>query len=222
MGYFAYYIMWIGLSFALRYPSLAVFALVFWFLRDRLPDPVRYARGWALARRLEQQVLLNPSNVTARRDLARTYLEGFRPGRALEFLDEARKLRPDDAELLFLTGLAQARLRRYEEAVDSLITAVRMDGNVGREELYLRAGDCLVALDRHEDARDAFEHATEANSSTLESYVKLGRAHRKLGADTEAGRVVDEAIVTYRGLPSYARRRQFRWFVRAKLMKLGL
>ena len=71
MGYFAYYIMWIGLSFALRYPSLAVFALVFWFLRDRLPDPVRYARGWALARRLEQAV------ARIRRELGRT-LSGAR------------------------------------------------------------------------------------------------------------------------------------------------
>jgi tetratricopeptide (TPR) repeat protein len=217
VGYFAYYLIWIGLSFALRYPALAVFALAFWFLRDRLPDPVRYFRGWALARKLEQQVSLNPANVTARRDLARTYLEGFRPGRALEFLDEARARRPDDAELLFLTGLAQHRLRRHEEAVTSLIAAVQMDGSVGREELYLRAGDSLVALGRYDDARDAYEHARDANSSTLEGYVKLARVEKRLGHAEEAKRAVDEALRTYRGLPGYMRRKQLGWFLRAKL-----
>lgn len=217
MGYFAYYLIWIGLSFALRYPALAVFALAFFFLRDRLPDPVRYFRGWALARKLEQQVALNPANVTARRDLARTYLEGFRPGRALEFLNEARARRPDDAELLFLTGLAQGRLRQHEDAVKSLIAAVQMDGSVGREELYLRAGDSLVALGRFEDARDAYEHARDANSSTLEGYVKLARVEKKLGHAEEARRAVDEALKTYRALPGYMRRKQLGWFLRAKL-----
>jgi tetratricopeptide (TPR) repeat protein len=217
VGYFAYYLVWIGLSFALRYPALAVFALAFWFLRDRLPDPVKWARGYSLARKLEQQVALNPANVTARRDLARTYLEGFRPGRALEFLNEARARRPDDAELLFLTGLAQARLKRHEEAVKSLISAVQMDGNVGREELYLRAGDSLVALERYPDARDAFEHATEANSSTLEGFVKLARVFKKLGMREEATRAIDEAQKTYRTLPGYMRRRQLGWFLRAKI-----
>jgi tetratricopeptide (TPR) repeat protein len=218
VGYFAYYLAWIGLSFALRYPALAVFALVFWFLRDRLPDPFKWLRGYALASKLEQQVALNPANVTARRDLARTYLEGFRPGRALEFLKEARALRPDDAELLFLTGLAHARLRHHEDAVKSLIAAVQLDGNVGREELYLRAGDSLVALDRLADARDAYEHATEANTSALEGYVKLARVAKKLGQAEEARRAIEEAQKTYRGLPRYARRKQLGWYLRAKLV----
>lgn len=220
MGYFAYYLIWIGLSFALRYPALAVFALVFWFLRDRLPDPLKWARGYARASRLEQQVATNPANVTARRDLARAYLEGFRPGRALAFLEEARRLRPDDAELLFLTGLAQSRLRRHEEAVASLVAAVQMDGNVGREELYLRAGDSLVALGRGADARDAFEHAIEANSSSLEAYVKLARAERSLGDAAKAKSTLEEATRTYRALPGYARRAQLAWMLRAKLEAL--
>ena len=77
------------------------------------------------------------------------YLERSRPKRALELITEARKRHPNDAELLFLTGLAQARTRAHEPALESLIQAVGIDPRVGFGEPYRVAGDVLMKLNRN-------------------------------------------------------------------------
>src|SRR5262245_23625804 len=106
MGYWTYYLAWIALTYALHRPWVMLGAVLFFVLRPFIPDPWVLARTWGRMRALEGQVAANPSNVTARRDLAELWLERLRPKRALELLDEARRRDPDDAELLYLTGLA--------------------------------------------------------------------------------------------------------------------
>ena len=157
MGYFAYYFAWIALTFVLRYPPLAVGLVVLFLLRQFIPDPFVLFRTMGRTRALTRQIEANPANVTARRDLAMVYIDRLRPGRALALLEEARKRFPDDAELLYLSGLAHAKRGDAAEAVPLLVRAVQIDPRVRFGEPYLVAGDALRKLGRTDDALDAFE-----------------------------------------------------------------
>ena len=105
---------------------------------------------------ISRQIEANPSNVTARRDLAVIYLDRLRPGRAAELLADARKRFPDDAELLFLTGLAAFRRGRYEEALASFRTALAARERLGKPGpvriAHWMIAWTLRALKRHDEA----------------------------------------------------------------------
>src|SRR6185295_6462250 len=95
MGSLAYYLIWFGLAYATQYPWLAggmVFAYLF---RNYLPDPVVWLRTQGRIRSLRADIAANASNVTARRDLARLYLERRRARAALKLVDEARLRYPE-------------------------------------------------------------------------------------------------------------------------------
>jgi hypothetical protein len=113
MAYFTYYLALMFLSYALRNPWFMAGVLVFIVLRPVLPDPVVLWRTAGRVRAL--------ANVTARRDLARMLIERLRPRRALAILDAARERAPDDAELLYLTGLARSCVGDADGALGPLV-----------------------------------------------------------------------------------------------------
>lgn len=220
MGFFTYYLAFIALAWLLRYPWLLVGILIFFALRRFIPDPVVWARTASRMANLKAEVDANPANVTARRDLARTYLERRRPRRALGLLDQARAREPDDAELLFLTGLARARAGEHEAALDPLVRAVEQNPKVGYGEAFRVAGDALMALGRFEEAEDAYERFVDWNTSAVAGFVKLARARKRRG-DRDGGReALAEAFRTFRLLPGYQRRKQLGWWLRAQWAKL--
>ena len=214
MGYWTYYLLMMALWYLVDHPAVLAGVVVIFLLRDFIPDPYVLMRTAGRVRALRSQIAANPANTTARRDLARVYLERSRPKRALTLLDEARKRHPDDAELLFLTGLAQARLRRHEEALSSLIDAVGIDPRTGFGEPYRAAGDVLMKLERYADAEDAYEHYVDTNSSAIDGWYKLSRARAKQGKADDAERALTELRDTWRTLPAYLRRKQWTWRVR--------
>lgn len=217
MGYWTYYLMMMALWYLVGHPVVLAGVVVLFLLRGFIPDPYVLARTAGRIRALNAQIAANPANVTARRDLARTYLERSRPKRALELLTEARKRHPNDAELLFLTGVAQARTRAYEPALEALIHAVDIDPRVGFGEPFRVAGDVLMKLERYTDAEDAFEHYVETNSSAIDGWYKLARARQKQGKTDEAKQALSELHNTWRTLPGYLRRKQWGWRLRSLL-----
>jgi len=220
VGFWSYYLAFIVLAWLLRYPWLLAGILVFFALRRFIPDPVVWAKTANRMATLRSEIDANPANVTARRDLARTYLERRRPRRALTLLDQARERRPDDAELLFLTGLARERAGDHEGALEPLVRAVEENPKVGYGEAYRAAGDALMALGRHEEAEDAYERFTDWNTSAVAGWVKLARARRKRGDGAGAKAALDEAFRTFRLLPGFQRRKQLGWWLRAQVAKL--
>lgn len=194
--------------------------LVFFVLRPFLPDPVILWRTWGKIQSLTAQIHANPANVTARRELAIVWLDRLRPGRALELLDEARKRFPDDAELLYLTGLARLRCGDTEGALEPLIRAVEIDPKLRMGDPYLTAAEALLSLGRLEEADDAIERYTQANSSSLQGYVMLAHTREKLGRREEAKQAIAEALSTWDRLPAFRKKGQWSWWARAWFEKL--
>lgn len=221
MGYWTYYLAWMALSYAIHQPWVLVGAVVFFVLRPFIPDPVVLMRTWGRIRALDAQIAANPANVTARRDLAVIWLERMRPRRALTLLDEARGRTPDDAELLYLTGVARLRSGNAEGALEPLVKAVDVDPRVRFGEPYLVAAEALVSLGRLEEAEDALERYVSSNSSSLQGYVRLCQVRRRRGDREGAKAALREAFDTWAQLPGYRRRAEVGWWMRAWVARIG-
>lgn len=221
MGYYWVYYLAVLLAYwAVDHPAVLVVIVLFLVLRRWIPDPWVLLRTFGRIRALRGQIEANPANVTARRDLARIYLERLRPRAALALLDRALERDRESPELLFLRGLALHRVGEHETALEPIVQAVAIDARVGFGEAYLVAGDALSALSRHEEAIDAYERFLETNSSSVEGWVKLARAHDRAKEKDAAKRALDEAFATWGQIPGYRRRQELAWYVRAHLTRL--
>lgn len=220
--YFSYYLALLFVSYALQNPWLMGGVVVFVLLRPVLPDPVVLWRTAGRVRALETQVAANPANVTARRDLARMLIERLRPRRAIKILDVARERHPDDAELLYLTGLARLRAGDAEGALGPLVRAVEIEPRMMFGEPYRLAGEALGRLGRLEEAEDAYDRYVGTNSSSVEGFTKLALVRRRRGDAAGAQAALDEAIRTFWQVPAYKRRKDVGWWLRAHLARLGI
>lgn len=220
MGYWAYYLAVLLAYWAADNPAVLVALVALFVLRRWIPDPWVLLRTFGRIRVLREQIAANPANVTARRDLARIYLERLRPRSALALLDEALERDRESPELLFLRGLALHRSGRYEQALAPIVDAVGLDARVGFGEAYLVAGDALSELGRNEEAIDAYERFVESNTSSVQGWTKLALAHHRAGESKDAQGALREALTTWRQIPGYRRRMELGWYLRAQLTRL--
>lgn len=209
MRYWTYYAAWMFVTYAMREPRLIVGIAVLLLLRQVLPEPGAIVRALGRSRRLREQVEINPSNVTAARDLAIIYLDLMRPGAALLLLERALKRTPHEPELLYLSGLALHRLRRNEEALPPLVEAVERDPRVRFGLPYMVAGDALYALGRFDGALDAYERYVRSNGSDVRGHLNVARAHHKLDDRAGTKAALDEALHTWRVVPRHLTSKNF-------------
>ena len=221
MGYLGYYLAWMVLSYGMRQPWLLVGLLAVWLLRKVLPPPGALFGALSRLGRLREQVRLNRGNITARRDLATIYLSLLRPRRAHELLEEGLKLAPGDAELLYLNGLALQRAGEHQRALEQELLALERDASVRHGQAYAVAGDALLALERWEDAADAFERYIDFNGSDVGAHVRLARAHARRKDAPAARKSLQEGIATWYGLPAAMKRRQLGAFLNAQWARLS-
>jgi predicted Zn-dependent protease len=135
-------------------------------------------------------------------------------------LDEARQREPNDAELLYLTGLARLRAGDAKGAIEPLVAAVDIDPRVRFGEPYLAAAEALVKLNMLEEATDALQRYTRANTSSVEGRVRLALLERRRGDRDAAKEALREALSTWRQVPGYRRRKELRWWFRAQWARL--
>jgi tetratricopeptide (TPR) repeat protein len=215
-SYFTYYLVWVFLSYAFSAPWLLAGVVVLFVLHRFIPGPGALFRLFGRAGRLRAQVDVNRANITARRDLAIIYLDGLRARSAIRLLEEGLTLAPNDAELLYLLGLALHRGGRHEDALTPLVRAVEIDPRVRYGLPYSVAGDALAALGRWEAALDAYERYVLGNSSDVSVYTRLARAQMKTGDATASRKTLLEGLHTWTVLPGSMKRRQFRHYLGAQ------
>jgi tetratricopeptide (TPR) repeat protein len=222
VGYLGYYFAWLALSYLIRQPWLLVGLVGLWLVRGFLPPPGALFGALGRAGRLRQQVRLNRANITARRDLATIYLSLLRPRRALPLLEDALALAPDDAELLYLYGVALHRSGQHEQGLLRLLSAIEKDPRLRHGHPYFVAGEALLALERWDDAADAFERYLDFNSSAVAAHTQLARAYAG-SKDAEAARKwLLGGLQTWHALPGAMKRRQLGAYLKAQWARVSV
>jgi len=221
MGYLPFYLLATVAAYALQYPWLLGAGLVVFLLRPWIPDPYLFFKHLRRVRLLKAEIAQNPENLVARRDLAKVWLEKRRPRRAIPLLESARRRAPEDGELALLYGRALLESGRAEEALEPLVAAAATNEKMMYGEAYLVAGRALDQLRRFAEAEDALGRYVRVNSSSVEGFVRLALVRREQGDKAGARAALGEALHTFAHAPRFHRRRELRWWARARLMSLG-
>ena len=153
------------------------------------------ARVWGINRDWQDNVTLYrsavrraPNSAALRQELGMLYLRQDDPDQALEQLERARALRPEDPQIFFILERAYSSLGRYEEAEAALKTAVRLDPKFA--EAYFNLAGLYLTQGQLEPAADQLVTAVEL-------YQDQGRI-------LEAGALI-ESIKQYAAIMAYQR-----------------
>lgn len=216
-----YYLFWLliptVLAIVSAHPSVLVVVVIALVARRWMPDPIDYLRHARRISNLESQIAINPANAQAQTQLAEIWIAKRRPRRAVPLLEKALERDPESAELKYLLGLARQRAGQAEAALTPLSEALAKDDRVRYGSGYLAIGDALADLKRHDEAREAYERYIKINTSSLEGYTKLVRAHRRNKDEPAARKTRQQGLDTWRVLPGFQRRKQLLWWLQLKL-----
>ncbi len=131
---------------------------------------------------LMDELVLSNSHAVARRGV--DALRTNQPQVALEWLEKARKLRPDDAEILLNLGAALGRLGRLPEALPHYRKAVSLQPHNARTHYNL--GTTLAGLGEDDEALAELRRAVELSSDHPQAHYNLAQLLRSLDRDEDA------------------------------------
>ncbi|HFD40104.1 MAG TPA: tetratricopeptide repeat protein, partial [Anaerolineae bacterium] len=143
-----------------------------------------------------------PLNTDHPRNLAKLYLawgntsEGEKRQekleKALEYSDAARRLSPNNAQILNERGQIYAVMGDLDKAIEAYQASLELDDQY--VQTYLLLGEAYMAQKKWEEAAQAYEKAIELKEKTQSAYRGLGYVYSQLG-DTEAALKVYERAV---------------------------
>jgi tetratricopeptide (TPR) repeat protein len=112
--------------------------------------------------------------------------------RAQQYLKKALEQDERQEAARFYAGLVEYQKKRYKAAAAQFLALIDVQHNKGVYHAYL--ADCLLALDRTEEAATAYEKALGYGSNTAWAHTRLAEAQARRG-DAEAARgQIAEAI----------------------------
>jgi tetratricopeptide (TPR) repeat protein len=175
----------------------------------------RAVNRWLAIRELDRAVHTNPHDATARADLGRLLLEAGQPGRALAHLEAARARAPEVPENAYYLGAARLGLGDGAGGRPLIEEALGRDPRLGYGEPHLKLGNYYLERGQAAEALVHLERFTELHASSVEGRYKLARAYLATGQGDRARAALDDAVRAYRGAPSFKRREERLWRLRA-------
>jgi tetratricopeptide (TPR) repeat protein len=114
---------------------------------------------------------------------ARVYLDGGQPETALSLLDVAMNHEPNNVDILSDKGLAQMRLARYPEAIQTFTALLSLE--ITNQAAWLDRALARLNAGQPEAARADYEHALALNPQLLAAVFGLGEVALQ-GKDTNS------------------------------------
>lgn len=157
---------------------------------------------------LENAVRQHPNEVELRIALAESYMVNSRYADANEQAVMVMNAYPDNARAMFVSGVSQAILENWEQAISPLeqFVAIRskapsagMDTSLETALYYL--GQSYLALERFDAAVIALTQVVKINATDSDAYYLLGVAYSKTGQNEQAVSNYEKAV---RLVPNYA------------------
>lgn len=132
-------------------------------------------------------------------DQAKELYKNDEDERAVQALEQAVKLDPNNAEAHLRLGMSYAALERKPEADEEYKKAVELFKKKIQDEskdstAFFYLGEAYNFLHRDEDAVRAYREATELNAEDEETWYQLGMSLNKLARYTEAVGAFEKAL----------------------------
>ncbi len=108
--------------------------------------------------------------------------------KAVTFLRQVIKLKPDDLEVLFLLAETYTKQRSYSSSVSTYKKILELDPQL--DDAYLEMGIIYVKMMQWSDAVAALEKSLELNADNTRAYSHLGKAY-------EEQKIFDKAAASY-------------------------
>jgi tetratricopeptide (TPR) repeat protein len=199
--------------------SLVILAVIWWTL-DRytfqvLPDPLKGFLRWQRGSWLRRTIAHNPNDRRARFELADILVQQRRHAAAVEVLRPNVEAGEDDAQTLFLLGIASTGAGQLEQA-ERLFKAVREeDEDFKHNEIDLALGRARLLRGDTKGAEESLTAFIQKRRSTVEARVLLAKLREKAGDSEAAKKLRGEAWQEYVSAPPFHRRRDRLWAWRA-------
>ena len=121
------------------------------------------------------------------------------PKKAIEYLNEALRLKPDYADAYSNRGIAYRNLGQHQRAIEDYNEAIRLNPNYAMA--YSNRGIAYSSLGQHWRAIEDFNEAILLNPDYVNAYINRGAVYADLGQHQRAIEDYNEAI---RLNPNYA------------------
>ena len=115
------------------------------------------------------------------------------PIKAIEYLNNAIKLQPDDPLAYGFRGIAYDELGQYQRAIEDYNEVIRLKPDFSEVIYYLR-GDVYTILGNYNQAIKDYNKAIELNPQHADVYVSRGVAYGKIGNYKQAIKDLNRAI----------------------------
>lgn len=173
---------------------------------------VHYNRGLDLSRSenylgavksLKEAIQIDPNREEAHHLLGQIYLLYLaKTAEAIEYLQTAIKLAPENAFAYQILGVAYFRKNEYPEAIEALRQAIKLDPEVTPDypyHPYYDLGMVYLKQNNFDDAIVCFERAIELDPDQIRAYYSLGNAYIRQGTVQKGA----ELIRQYQDLKPY-------------------
>jgi len=112
--------------------------------------------------------------------------------KAIQYLEKAVKIFPDDPEIYIEMSILFREIRLYDYALKTAIRAISLDPESW--EGYYDVGLALIFMGRYAEAAENFKKAIEKKPSYHLSYSQLGKCYLSLGKYNEAEEYYQKAL----------------------------
>ncbi len=142
---------------------------------------------------------IDPSRSDARAALVKIYrtqatdaVHSQNLEKALSLLIKARKLSPNDHDVLFEFGMVALRMSLFPDAIQAFQEALQIDKNDGKAIYGL--GRAQIGLTKFQDAKESFEQYLRLRPDDASGYYALGFVLRALQQIPEARQEFEKSI----------------------------
>jgi tetratricopeptide (TPR) repeat protein len=154
---------------------------------------------------------VNPKDADAHVQLALIYLQRRQEAKALEHLNKAVEIDPNEIDANYELGKIARRKGDLQEAIDRFSVAVEQNDKHSLSEIWREIGATYLEADMLSEAREALEKFVERRSVDLEGLYYLGKVLKAQGETDKAREIFEQVVESAKTSPEYHRRRATHW-----------
>lgn len=162
-------------------------------------------------KRFLNNATVNPKDADARVQLALIYLQRRQESKALEYLNQAVAIDPNEIDANYELGkLARAR-SDLQNALDYFSIVVGQNDKYALSEIWREIGATYLEANMFKEAREALEKFVERRPVDSEGLYYLGKVYKAQGDANKAREAFEQAVEAERTSPDFRRRQLKNW-----------